>query len=140
MRIISVNLVGSDFAFFWMARSNSYSIFPNYWYFYICRTVSLPSRLVTLMKSCRYKTPLSLNKMYIYTALRNHMWIVFEEMSSWTALTMYLGTKTTFQTKYIYRNVFGLLLCRFKVLRVTEENAHLKKYRSIQEKAHKIEF
>ena len=34
-------------------------------------------------------------------ALRNHMRIVFEEMSSWTALTMYLGMKTTFYTKYI---------------------------------------
>ena len=28
-------------------------------------------------------------------ALRNHMRIVFEEMSSWTPLTMYLGMKTT---------------------------------------------
>ena len=37
----------------------------------------------------------------IYTALRNHMRIVFEGMSSWTSLTMYLGMKTTFQTKYI---------------------------------------
>ena len=30
------------------------------------------------------------------TALRNHMRIVFEEMSSWTPLKMYLGMKTTF--------------------------------------------
>ena len=30
------------------------------------------------------------------TALRNHNRIVFEEMSSWTPLTMYLGMKTTF--------------------------------------------
>ena len=30
------------------------------------------------------------------TALRNHMWIVFKDMSSWTDLTMYLGMKTTF--------------------------------------------
>ena len=30
------------------------------------------------------------------TALRNHMRIVFEEMSSWTPLTIYLGMKTTF--------------------------------------------
>ena len=35
------------------------------------------------------------------TALHNHMRIVFEEMSSWTALTMDLGMKTTFYTKYI---------------------------------------
>ena len=31
-----------------------------------------------------------------YTALRNHMRIVFEGISSWTPLTMYLGMKTTF--------------------------------------------
>ena len=37
----------------------------------------------------------------IDTALRNHMRIVFEEMSSWTPLTMYLGMKTTFETKKI---------------------------------------
>ena len=36
-----------------------------------------------------------------YTALRNHNRIVFEEMSSWTALTMHLGMKTTFYTKYM---------------------------------------
>ena len=30
------------------------------------------------------------------TALRIHMRIVFEERSSWTALTMYIGMKTTF--------------------------------------------
>ena len=30
------------------------------------------------------------------------MQIFFEEMSSWTPLTMYIGMKTTFQTKYIY--------------------------------------
>ena len=35
------------------------------------------------------------------TALRNHMRKVFEDMSSWTALTMYLGMKTTFQAEYI---------------------------------------
>ena len=35
----------------------------------VCRTVSLPSRLVTLMKSCRYKPPLSIKRkcIYIYT-------------------------------------------------------------------------
>ena len=35
----------------------------------------------------------------IYNVIRNHMQIVFEEMSSWTLLTMYLGAKT-FWTKY----------------------------------------
>ena len=33
---------------------------------------------------------------HIYTALRYHMRIVFEEMSSWTALTMHLRMKTAF--------------------------------------------
>ena len=37
----------------------------------------------------------------IDTALRNHNRIVFEEMSSLIALTMHLGMKTTFYTKYI---------------------------------------
>ena len=45
------------------------------------------------------------------TALRNHNRIVFEEMSSWTALTMHLGMKTTFKTKYIFKaNMLGILL------------------------------
>ena len=35
------------------------------------------------------------------TALRNHLRIVSEGISSWTALTMYLGMKTTFKTKYM---------------------------------------
>ena len=33
---------------------------------------------------------------HLHTALRNNMQIVFEEMSSWTPLTMYIGMKTTF--------------------------------------------
>ena len=32
----------------------------------------------------------------VNTALRNHMRMVFEEMTSWTALTMYLGMKSIF--------------------------------------------
>ena len=31
-----------------------------------------------------------------HTALRNHLQIVFQDMSSWTPLTIYLGMKTTF--------------------------------------------
>ena len=34
--------------------------------------------------------------MHFRTALRNHMRIVFEGMSSWAPLTMYLGMNTTF--------------------------------------------
>ena len=44
------------------------------------------------------------------TALRNHNRIVFEEMSSWIALTMHLGMKDTFFIKYIKANMFGILL------------------------------
>ena len=44
------------------------------------------------------------------TALRNHMRIVFEEMSSWTALTMYLGMKTIFETKYIWSKYVRIFL------------------------------
>ena len=40
------------------------------------------------------------------TVLCNHNRIVFEEMSSWTALTMHLGIKTTFLTKYMKANIF----------------------------------
>ena len=32
----------------------------------------------------------------VCTALRNHVWIVCKEMSSWTPLTMFLVLKTTF--------------------------------------------
>ena len=35
--------------------------------------------------------------------------------------------KTTFWTKYI-KNIFGFLFCRFKILKVIEENTNLKKY------------
>ena len=41
------------------------------------------------------------NMRVLRTALRNHMRIIFEEMSSLTPLTLYLGMKTTFETKYI---------------------------------------
>ena len=41
----------------------------------------------------------------------------------------------------IYKaNVFGLLLWRFKVFRVIEENEYLKKYSSLQERVYKIGF
>ena len=49
-------------------------------------------------------------KLFWGTALRNQMQIVFKEMSSWTPLTMYLGMKTTFQTKYIQNKYDGFLL------------------------------
>ena len=42
-------------------------------------------------------------------ALRNYIRIIFEEMSSWTSLTMNLGMKTTFYTKYIKANMPGFL-------------------------------
>ena len=38
---------------------------------------------------------------YTGTALRYHNRTVFEEMTTWAALTMNLGMKTTFYTKYI---------------------------------------
>ena len=37
----------------------------------------------------------------VYTGLRHHNRIVFEKMSSWTALAMHLEMKTAFYTKYI---------------------------------------
>ena len=46
------------------------------------------------------------------TALRNHMRIVFEKMSSWTPLTMYLGMQTTFETKYIKSKYFRTFIMR----------------------------
>ena len=46
------------------------------------------------------------------TALNNHMRVIFEEMSSWTALTMYLGMKTTFYTKYIYRKYVRVFIMK----------------------------
>ena len=74
------------------------------------------------------------------TVLRNHNRIVFEEMSSWTELTWYIGMKTAFQTKYMNINIFGLVLRRFKIFRIIEENAYLKKYSTLQQRAHKIGF
>ena len=44
--------------------------------------------------------------------IRNHMRIVFEEMSSWTALTMNLGMKTKFYTKYIYSKCVRTFITR----------------------------
>ena len=49
-------------------------------------------------------------------------------MSSWTALTWHIGIKTAFVTNLSKENIFELLLCRFKILRVIDENAYLKKY------------
>ena len=47
----------------------------------------------------------------LYTYRLNNSRIVFDEMSSWTPLTMYLGIKTTFQTKYILsKYMLGFLL------------------------------
>ena len=64
------------------------------------------------LRSLKYDTAPYQNKLYIFkvvtkplplyekwnldTALRDHMRIVFEDMSSWTALTMYIQMKTTF--------------------------------------------
>ena len=53
---------------------------------------------------------LNVMPMFRLTALHNHMRIVFEQMSSWTPLTMYLGMKTAFETKYIKASMFGLLV------------------------------
>ena len=50
------------------------------------------------------------------TALRNHMRIVFDEMSSWIPLTMYLWMKTTFWTKYVlskYGWIFIMMIFDF---------------------------
>ena len=41
---------------------------------------------------------------------------------------------------YNKANMFGLLLWGFEILRVIEENGYLKKYSSLQERAHKIGF
>ena len=42
-----------------------------------------------------------LNFEFICTALSNHNRIVYQEMSSWTALTWYIGIKTAFKTKHV---------------------------------------
>ena len=50
----------------------------------------------------------------IHTVWCNQMKTVFSEMSSWTALTRHLGTKTTFETKYKKKaNMFGFALWWF---------------------------
>ena len=47
---------------------------------------------------------------FLSSALHNHIRIVFKDMSSWTPLTMHLGMKTTFETKYIQSEHVRLLL------------------------------
>ena len=49
----------------------------------------------------------------VRTLCCNQMGTIFEEMSSWTAFTWYLGMKTTFYTKYTKVNMFGFLLWCF---------------------------
>ena len=44
------------------------------------------------------------------TALRNHNRTVFKEMTSWTALTWYIGLKTAFYTKHIKRKYFRIFI------------------------------
>ena len=66
-------------------------------------TVHILWRLV--VKVCRFLP--HLNKLII-TAIRNHKRTVFEEMTSWRALTTHLGMKTTFQTNIYRANNFGL--------------------------------
>ena len=69
------------------------------------------------------------------------MRMVFEKMSSWTPLTMYLWMRQHFQPNIYKENLFGLLLLNLLlILKVIEENAYLKKLSSIQERAHKIGF
>ena len=47
------------------------------------------------LKCCIY-TMYNVQCRFIHTALRNHNRTVFEEMTSWTALTWYIGMKTEF--------------------------------------------
>ena len=69
------------------------------------------------------------------------MRMVFEEMSSWTSLTMYLGMKTTFETKYIESKYVRTFIMRIKDFEsIIEENPYLKKYSSLQGRANKIGF
>ena len=76
-----------------------------------------------------------------HTALHNHSRTFLEEMTSWTALTWYIRMETAFKTINISKsNIFGLLLKRFKILRVFEEKAYFRKYSSLQPGTHKIGF
>ena len=67
------------------------------------------------------------------------MRIVFEEMSSWTALTIYPSDEDNILDQ-LYIKQLCLDFYLFKVLVVIEENAYLKKYSSIQKRAHKFRF
>ena len=61
--------------------------------------VSAPERHNTPRQDieCVYNNPTqSLITALHSTALRNHIRTVFEEMTSWTALTWYVGMKTVF--------------------------------------------
>ena len=58
----------------------------------------------------------------------NQIGTIFEEMSSRTALTWYLGMKTGIVWNIWKVNIFGLLIWIFEILKVIEEKAFLKKY------------
>ena len=68
----------------------------QYVYVMMCSThsTSLKSNKVETYVTLYTETQLDIHT--IYAALRDHMRIVFEAMSSWTALTGYIGMKTTF--------------------------------------------
>ena len=66
------------------------SVIPGLW------IINIPSYLTQTKCHIRDKKNTSVNNNYrisIYTVLRNHIQIVFEEMSSWKHLTMHLGMK-----------------------------------------------
>ena len=56
----------------------------------------------------------------------------FTELSSQTALTWPMGIK------YMIANIFRLLLFRFNILIVVEENAYIKKYSTLQQETQEI--
>ena len=53
---------------------------------------------------------------------------VFADISSWTALTWFIGIKTAFKTTNIKSESFVIFIIKILNLRVFGENAYIKKY------------
>ena len=66
--------------------------------------------------------------------------IIEQFLRSWRLGQLYHGIKGWRQNFRPKANIFGILLWRFKILRLIEENAYIKKYRTLQQRTHKMGF
>ena len=80
--------------------------------------LSAPEKFIELALWSVKQISFRVAKVHKYTELCNHNLIFFQKMSSWTALAMRIGIKTTFQTKYLYMyskyiQIFVMMISNF---------------------------